>query len=96
MHGIKISFFPSGIFCTADNFHSLNTDWMNMSEGRIFFSLVLKKGHKNYRQFIFVRILHKTCSVTHVAPLCLTVYVVDVINIRISPLKLNAHMKIAD
>lgn len=62
--------------------------------------MVLKKGHKNYRQFIFVRILHKTSSVTHVAPLCLMVYVRDVINVRISlrisPLKLNAHMKIAD
>lgn len=96
MPGIKVSLFPSDIFCTADNFHSLNTDWMNMSERRIFFSLVLKKGHKNYRQFIFVRILHETSSVTHVSPLCLMVYVVDVINIRISPLKLNAHMKTAD
>ena len=96
MSGIKVSLFPSDIFCTADNFHSLNTDWMNMSERRIFFSLVLKKGHKNYRQFIFVRILHETSSVTHVSPLCLMVYVVDVINIRISPLKLNAHMKTAD
>ena len=34
------------IFCTADNFHSLNTNWMTMSERRIFFSLVLKRGIK--------------------------------------------------
>ena len=34
------------IFCTADNFHSLNTNWITMSERRIFFSLVLKRGIK--------------------------------------------------
>ena len=62
------------------------------------FLLGFKKGHQNYRQFIFVRILHKTSSVTHVAPHFngLMFYVIDVINIRIPPLKLNAHVKIAD